>query len=507
MTRTRRDFGIELTLAGLTILLHLLTAGRGGIFRDELYYLACSEHLGFGYVDQPPLVGLLTWSARHIFGESLFGLRFLPALAAGATVLLTAAMARQLGGSRLAPALAALLVALAPVYVSLFGFLSMNAFDVLLWAAALHAMIRLLQTKDPRHWLRFGLWCGIGLQNKLSMGLLGVGVLAGLILAREWRHLRSRWLWLGGGLVLLLSLPHLVWQSVHGWPVLEFMANATGSKNVALSPFEYLQAWTRHMNPFAAPVVLAGLLFLLFHRRGSAVRVLGWASLAILVLLMTQRTKPYYLSPLYTLLFAAGSVVVEHLTERRQFGWVRGVAIATIAMTGLALAPLAKPVLDVETYIGYAKRLGRVPRAEENKEMGRLPQFFADRIGWRELAETVARVYDTLPPEDRARACIFGQNYGQAGAIDFYGPELGLPKAISAHNSYALWGPRGCSGDLVIVIDGDEEDLREVFEEAVYVSTYTCQDCMPYENDKQIWVCRRARTPIDTLWPDLRHYD
>ncbi len=503
----RRDVGIALALAGLTVLLHLVTAGRGGIFRDELYYLACSEHLGFGYVDQPPLVAFLAWFARHIFGESLVGLRLLPALAAGGTVLLTAAMARHLGGSLFASALAALLVALAPIYVSLFGFLSMNAFDVLFWATALHALIRLLQTKDPRHWLRFGLWCGIGLQNKLSIGLLGVGVLVGLIIAREWRHLRSRWLWLGGGLVLLLSLPHFVWQSLHGWPVLEFMANATGGKNVPLSPLEYLRAWTWQMNPLAAPVALAGLVFLLFLRRGMPFRALGWASIAIVLLLMTRNTKPYYLSPLYTLLFAAGSVVVGRLAERRRGRWVPAVAIAVIGTSGLALVPLAKPVLDVETYIAYATRLGRAPRAEENHEMGRLPQFFADRIGWRELAQTVGRVFDTLPPEDRARACIFGQNYGQAGAIDFYGPELGLPKAISGHNSYALWGPRGCSGDVVVVIDGDEEDLHEVFETVVHAATYTCQDCMPYENDKPIWICRGARISIDKLWPELRHFD
>ncbi|HZL84610.1 MAG TPA: glycosyltransferase family 39 protein [Candidatus Krumholzibacteria bacterium] len=503
----RRDVGICLALAGLTVLLHLVTAGRGGIFRDELYYLACSEHLDFGYVDQPPLVAFLAWFARHIFGESLIGLRLLPALAAGGTVLLTAGMARHLGGTSVASVLAALMVAVAPIYVSLFGYLSMNAFDVLFWAAALHTLIRLLQGADPRLWLRFGLWCGIGLQNKLSIGLLGVGVLVGLIVAREWRHLRSRWLWLGGGLVLLLSLPHLVWQSQHGWPVLEFMANAMGSKNASLSPLETLRAWTRQMNPFAAPVALAGLLFLLVLRRGIPFRALGWANIVIVVLLVTRNTKPYYLSPLFSLLFAAGSVVVGRLAERRRGRWVPVAVIAVIATSGLALVPLAKPVLDVETYIAYATRLGRAPRAEENHELGRLPQFFADRIGWRELAQTVGRVFDTLPAEDRARACIFGQNYGQAGAIDFYGPDLGLPKAISGHNSYALWGPHGCSGDLVIVIDGDEEDLREVFEEAVHVTTYTCQDCMPYENDKQIWICRRARIPLATLWPDLRHFD
>ena len=504
MTTTTR---IPWWIAGATTLFQLLTATRGGIFRDELYYLACSEHLGLGYVDQPPLVGYTAWLARHLFGESLPGLRFLPALAAGGTVALTAAMARRLGGGRFAASLAAVLAALAPVYVSLFGVLSMNAFDVLLWAAAFFFLLRILDGGAPRDWLLFGLVAGIGLENKMSMGFLGAGVAAGLLLAREWQHFRRPWLWLGGGLALLLFLPHLVWQGVHGWPAREFMANAMGSKNVQLSFFDYLRAWTLQMNPAAVPIVIAGLVFLLVLPAGKPYRALGWASLVIVGLLLSQRTKPYYLSPLYTLLFASGSVVAGRVAMRPRLGWLRFFLLVVCTGVGLALTPRAKPLLATDTYVTYAARLGLAPRAEENHEMGRLPQFFADRIGWRELAETVARVADSLTPEEREGVCVFGQNYGQAGAIDFYGPALGLPKALSGHNSYFLWGPRGCRGGVVIVIDGDLEDLQEVFESAELATTYTCRDCMPYENDKPIWIARRLKMPLENLWPELQHFD
>jgi len=493
-------------LAIATTMFHVLTSGRGGIFRDELYYLACSEHLGFGYVDQPPFAALVTWFARHVFGDSLHGLRLLPAVAAGATVLLTAAMTRRLGGGRYAQTLAAWLTALAPAYVSSFGYLSMNAFDVLFWAAALCVLIRILVDDTPRMWLVFGLIAGLGLQNKLSMAFLGIGVAAGLLLSRSWHHLRNRWLWLGGGVALLVFMPHVAWQAVHGWPVREFMANAMGEKNVALSPLGYLQMWAMQMNPAAVPVALAGLALLLVLPAGRPWRALGWASIVIVVLLMSQRTKPYYLSPLYTLLFASGSVVLARVAARPRWGWLRAATVALCGASAIPVAPFAKPLLASEDYVAYSARLGIAPRAEENHDMGRLPQFFADRIGWPELAATVAQVFATLTPEEREHACIFGHNYGQAGAIDFYGPALGLPKAISGHNSYFLWGPRGCRGDVVVVIDGDRDDLEEVFESVALATVYTCQDCMPYENDKPIWVCRRLRLPFESLWPRVRSY-
>jgi 4-amino-4-deoxy-L-arabinose transferase-like glycosyltransferase len=494
-------------LGGLTCLLHLLTAGDSyGVFRDELYYLACGEHLGFGYVDHPPLIGLIAWLGRGVFGDSLTGLRVLPALAAGATVFVTAMMARELGGGRTAQALAGAATALAPVYVGNFGILSMNAFDVLLWSAAAWIVMRLLRSGDARLWPWFGLVAGIGLLNKISMLFLGFGLVVGLLLARRFDVFREPRLWLGGAIAFVLFLPHLVWQAVQGWPTLEFMENATRDKNLPLAPWEFLSAQVWMMNPIVVPLALAGLGFYLFGRAGRPWRPLGWAFLVVVVLMITQRSKAYYLSPSYTLLFAAGAVLVGSLATRRALGWVRPVALALVVVTGLGLAPLAKPVLPVETYVAYAARLGVAPSTSERKSLGRLPQFFADRLGWRELAESVRQIVRSLPPEEQAEACVYGQNYGQAGAIDFYRDELDLPPALSGHNSYHLWGPGDCSGKVLIVIDGDRDDLLEIFESVELATTYRCDDCMPYENGKPIWICRNMRLPVETLWPRLRHF-
>lgn len=511
MQATRGELGLALVLGAATTLIHIVTAEGYGIFRDELYYLACGENLRMGYVDHPPFVAFVARFARSLFGDSVTALRIVPALGAGATVTFAMLMAREFGGRRWAQALTGVLTALAPVYLGIFGYLSMNAIDFTLWSAALLVLAHLLRTGQLRLWLVFGVVVGVGLQNKLSMGFLGLGVVVGLLVARRWQHFRSRWLWLGGAVALLLFLPYLVWQIRNGWPTLEFVSRALQFKNVALSPFEFAQEQVLMMNPVALPVFLAGIVFLLVLPSGRTYRPLGWAFVAVVAILMSQNSKPYYLAPSYTLVFAAGSVVLARLASALQKPWLRTATVGLITFlvvaSGFALAPLAKPVLPIESFVAYMNRLGMAPSTGENHELGRLPQFFADRLGWRELAETVARVYETLPPEDQARACIFGQNYGQAGAIDYFGGDLGLPKAMSGHNSYWSWGPGDCTGEVVIVMGGSRDGLESRFESVEQATVYTCKDCMPYENNKPIWICRRMRLPIETLWPQLRHYD
>jgi hypothetical protein len=492
-------------IAALTLVLFVLTASGYGYFRDELYYLACGEHLDLGYVDHPPLIGIVAALVRSVPGESLIAIRLLPALAAAATVFLAGALARELGGGGFAQILAALATLLSPVYLSLFSILSMNAFDVLIWAAAFLVLARLLRTGDQRLWLAFGLIAGIGLQNKISVLFLGFGMTVGLVLSRRWEVFRSRYLWIGGAIAALIFLPHLLWQMTHDWPTLEFMENARQFKMNPLPPAAFVSEQVLYAGPVALPLWLSGLALLLLGAPGRPYRTLGWAFLAILALMIATQGKPYYLGPAYTILFSAGGVMLERWTSDRARA-LRPAILATLVVGGILVAPLAKPLLPKETFIRYSGWLGIQPTQDERSERGRLPQFYADMIGWLELAETVAKVHGALPEVDRSRACIFGQNYGQAGAIDFFGPKLGLPKAISAHNSYYLWGPRGCTGEVVLVIGDDRESLQEAFESVELAATYTCTDCMPYENDKPIWIARGLRGKLLDLWPSIKHF-
>ena len=505
MSRTSSTVGI---VAVSTLTMHLLTTSGYGYFRDELYYLACGEHLGLGYVDHPPLVGFIAAAVRSTLGTSLFALRLLPALAFAAAVVCTGAMARELGGGRAAQGLAALSVALAPVYLALGSVFSMNAFDVLFWAVGFLVLIRLLQGGDERLWIVFGVVAGIGLLNKISVLFLGFGVAVGLVAGRRFDWIRTRWPWLGGALAALLFLPHVLWQVRHGWPTLEFMERAQAFKNVAFAPGAFLSAQVLEMGPATLPVWLAGLLWLLLGREARDVRPLGWVWVAVLGIMLATASKPYYLAPAYTVLFAAGGTAIESWTENlRARAAVRGTLAALVGIAGVLLAPLAKPLLPVESYVRYASAIGLESAPAERHEMGRLPQFYADMHGWRELAEAVAGVAATLPPDERGRTCIFGQNYGQAGAIDLFGPALGLGPAISAHNSYFLWGPGKCTGDVLIVLADNRERLEELFEQVELGAVFDCRDCMPYEDDKPIWIARGLRVPLDELWPQIKHFD
>ena len=360
--------------------------------------------------------------------------------------------------------------------------------------------MKIVNGGHPKLWLLFGLICGLGLQNKHSLLFFGFGVFVGLLLTPERRHFRERWIWMGGAIAALLALPHVIWQMAHGWPTAEFVRNATAFKNVALSPLAFFTEQIMQMHPLTFPVWLAGLVWLLRSRY----RVMGWAYVAAFLVLISQNSKPYYLAPAYPPLFAAGATAIE--------SWIRRPALRLLLPVlllagGAVLVPLTLPILPVESFTRYASALGLGMSAGERHEMGALPQHFADMHGWQEMVAEVARVYHSLPPEERAVAGIYGQNYGQAGAVDLLGRKYGLPKASSGHNNYFLWGPQG-SGEVLIIIGGDPEDHRQAFTDVRQAGEVHCGGlCMPYEDRQPVWIARGPKAPIDQIWPMTKHYD
>lgn len=492
-----------LVIGALTVLAHLLTANDSyGIFRDELYYLANAEHLALGYVDHPPGIAWFAWLSRNLLGDSMVALRCASALVGGATVVTAGLCAAALGGRRYAQVLASLAVALAPVFVALFGFLSMNPFDTLIWATLSYLLIRTLDDAPPQRWLLIGALFGLGLWFKLSPGLLALGLLSGLALTPARSHLRSRWPWLGALLAAAIIAPHLLWQITAGWPVLEFTANAANAKNLALAPSAFLASAAQQQNYLAAPMAIAGFVYL---ARGRW-RTLAWACATVLAILLWTSAKPYYLSPLYPLLFAAGAVQLERWTAAPPRRWIRGLYLALLVISAAIMAPLAKPLLPIERFVAYQSLLGLSPSTSERKAVGRLPQNFADRLGWPELAESVAAAHRTLTPTEQLQACVFAQNYGQAGALDLYGPRLGLPPVISGHNSYYDWGPGACDGSVMIIIGDDRETLEGLFTSVELAARQACVDCMPYESDKPIWIGRGLKIPMAELWRRVKNY-
>jgi len=509
-----RDVAVLLALAAVALLLHLVSNRGYGYFRDELYYLACGEHLDWGYVDHPPFVALVARMSRALLGDSLPAIRFVPAVASAALVFLTGLLARELGGSRFSQCLAAICAVVAPHYLFVGNYLSMNVFDELFWAAGAFLLTRLIKRDDPRLWVPFGAVAGAGLMNKHSMLFFGFGVAVGLLLTPQRRHLSSRWLWAGLLVAGAIFLPNIIWEVRHGWPTLEFMQNAQRLKNYQASPFEFFLGQVLEMHPFTLPVWLLGLGYFLLSNNGRRYRLLGLAYAAIFALLAIQKAKAYYLAPAYPMLLAGGGVAVGRFIEGapaggagRRRGWMKPAVLAPLILGGALTAPMVLPVLPVETFIRYQALFGGAGEVrEERHRMGRLPQRYADMFGWEEMAATVARVYQALPADEQARCGIFTSNYGEAGAIDFFGKRYGLPKALSGHNNYYLWGPGVRPVEIVITIGESEEDVKKSFEQVSLAATFRNENVMPYEDDLPIYVGRRPRAPIDAIWPRTKKF-
>ncbi len=495
---------LPLAIAALQLALQALAIAHYGWFRDELYYLACSDHLAWGYVDHPPLSIALLKLQRALLGDSLVALRVLPALLGAGTIVLTGLLVHRLGGGRFAQVVACACALLAPVYLAVDHYFSMNSVDTFLWALAALLLVRALEDARLANWLALGSVVGLGLLNKSSM-LWFCGALALGLLVTHWRQQLLRpWPWLAAALALALVAPHVVWQVHHGWPTLEFMRHATADKMVRTS---FAQFWGQQlltMGPSNAPFWVAGLVWLLASRSW---RILGIVFLSVAALLIVGgSSRPNYLTVAYPPLLAAGGIAFESLSSRGRRAWLRPTAIAWIVLGGLPPVPLALPLLPVDSLIRYQRAIGFRPRAQEHSAEGPLPQIFADMFGWEELAQRVARVYRSLPEQERAQCGIYCSNYGEAGAIDFFGPALGLPRATSGHNNYWLWGAQGYTGEVMILVGGRRDDRHEDFRSVTLADTTQSDYCMPYENGAPIWICRGARRPLAELWPGLRAY-
>jgi hypothetical protein len=495
-------------IAAAKLILHLLTANRYGYFGDELYFMACGEHLAWGYVDQPPLIALIAWFTRHVLGTSLFAIHLLPAVAGTALVWLTGALTREMGGRRFAQALAALAVACAGIYLIMDHLFTMNAFEPLIWMGCAYLVIRIIKTGDQKLWLWFGALSGLGLENKYSMAVFGFGVVVGLLMTPERKALAHKWIWLGGALALLIFLPNLLWNFQHHWPFLELMRNIRASgRDIAVGPVEYIVRQILLMGPASFPVWLAGTLWLFFSRDGRRFRVLGWAFVTVLAVFIVLHGKDYYANPVYPMMFAAGGIAIEDAAQRWRQAWLKPALVALLLITTVALLPIVVPVLSVESYLRYQTKLPfKLPADEKSHLRAALPHYYAWSFGWEEMVAAVARTYYSLPPEERARTAILGNNFAESGAIDLLGPSYGLPKSIGVHQSYWLWGPRHYTGGIMIVLGDTPEGLAHWCNQVEVAAELHNPYARPSEN-RPVLVCRGLKQNLQQVWPRLKAWD
>jgi Dolichyl-phosphate-mannose-protein mannosyltransferase len=502
----RASIVLLLSLALAKLLIQFAGINHYGFFRDELYYIACGEHLAWGYIDQPPLIALTAWFARHTFGESLFAVRLLPALAGAAVVFLTGWIAREFGGGLFAQFLAALAMLFAPAYLAFDSFLSMNAFEPLFWVLCAWIAIRIVKGASPKLWLAFGAIAGLGLENKHTTLVFGFALVAGLLISGHGRLFCSKWIWIGGAIALAMFLPNLIWEAHNGWPQILVVRNAQEFKNFEIGPLRFLADQILFLQPIELPVWLAGLVWFFAAPEGNRFRFLGWAYLLVMIIFIVLHGKSYYALPIYPILMASGGVALEQLffvVQRRR--WLPSAYCSLIVVAGLITLPFGVPLLPVDTFIRYSEILpyARGVKTERDPTVA-LPQLYGDMFGWENMASSVGRVYHGLPPQEQSGCAILAGNYGEAGAIDYYGPALGLPKAISGHNNYFLWGPRNYSGDCVIVFGENADRYARLFGEAQMVATITDEHAMPSERGVHVYVCRKPSAPLAILWPNFK---
>lgn len=494
----RRDAGLWAVTAA-TLLVHLAVAGRYDFFRDELYFIICGRHPAFGYVDQPPLVPLLS-AATQAFGADLWLLRLPAALAAAALVPLTASFARLLGGGRGAALVAGAASALAPVLIGLSAILYTSSFDALSWTAIAYFVARAVLRGNGRDLVWAGLIAGVAFEAKYGVVLWLIGLAAGLALTPERRLFARRQLWYGALLALVIAAPNLIWQTAEGWPFLQVTANHSRD-NLTGSPVYFLIHQIFLVNPFLAPLWIAGLVAPFVRADLKPARFLAIAWIVAAFVTWASHGKDYYLAGAYPTLFAIGAIVAV-----RAWAWLKtALAVGAVALTAVAL-PITLPILPPDALGPYMDKMHLRPRPDQRASAGApITQLFSDQFGWRELERQVAGLYRALPDGERAQAAIFTRNYGQAAALDFFGAADALPRATSGQNQYFRWGPPGAGVTTLILIGQDAARWKPACADLDTVPRAPNPYTMPYEK-APILVCHGLRGDLRARWPRFKFY-
>jgi Dolichyl-phosphate-mannose-protein mannosyltransferase len=489
-----------LIIAGISFLVHVIFGNNYGYFRDELYFMAMSQHPAFGYVDVPPLVPWIMLIPRLLTGNALWAIHVISALVCAGTIILTGLMARLLGGTRWVQGLAALASATALALLATGSQYGYDVFDEFWWALSATILIVLLRDDQPRRWLAFGLVAGLGLLTKETILFWGFALVVGLGLSPQRRLLFTRWTLVGGLIAFALFLPFLIWNATNGWASFQYWANYPHYHSAGGSPLAFLPNQILLMNPFSVLLWGAGLWYF-FSARGARYRVFGWAYLILFVLFMAIQGKSYFLALAYPPLFAGGAVLFGEWRMR----WRRWVAVypVVLAVSCVLLAPAVMPVLPPTV---YRQVYGTSGSAGAGDSYG-LPQNLADRFGWEEQVALIAQVYHSLPPDEQRVACIFTSNYGEAAALVQFGGRYHLPPPISGHNAFYLWGPQGCTGQVIITINIAPQDAAQAFRTVTLAARTSCDACVDFENHAPILILRQPKVPFAVLWAQAKYYD
>ncbi len=490
-------------LVAVKLALHFATNALGPyeFHRDEFLYMAMGEHLQLFRMDFPPFIAMLSQFARGLLGDSLFAVRFFPALFGAGLMVLAVLIAREFGGGRFAQGLAALCVLCNPLFMRSGTLFQPVVLDQFWWTLGLYALMRWSKAPEPRWWMLFGAACGLGLLSKYSIMVFGLAVLLALAVTPARRALKTPWLWLAGAIAFLIGAPSIIGQIRLGFPIFDQMGDLRGAQLARVTPLEFL---IRHVmwGPTTGIVSFVGLAALITSKRFRPFGLVGWSCLWALILLVVLRGKPYYAGPVHPTLFAAGAVVLERLLIPRWGAVLRWGAVTAVAAYGLLILPLGFPVLPPPRMEAYVTALGiERTRTTNIGQVERLPQDYADMLGWEQFVDSVAGVFHGLPPDEREQAVIFTSNYGEAGAIDFYGPRLGLPKAVAIVGTYWFFGPGDRPGDPTILVGLSRDEIGDHFSTLDSAAYWTHPYMVAEQRNLTFFVGRGPEETLQQIWP------
>ena len=457
---------LVLFFVAIKVIIHALTNTNYELHRDAFLYLAQGDHLAWGYLSVPPLTAFLSKILRLITGDSIFAVRLFPLLIGSLSVIFVNLIVKELGGKRWAMILASIAFIFSPAFLRSNMLLQPVSLGQFFWLTSFYLLVRIINTQNPKYWIFMSINFAFGLLTKYSIIFLIAGFFIGFILTPYRKLMVSRYLLIGLILGLALISPNIIWQHQNGWPVIYHMEMLRQYHLVNVRLLDFLTAqFIMHL-----PVTffwLAGLIYLLFHPGLRRYSIIGFIYIIVILLLIFTKGKFYYSIGLYSVLFAVGGLVFEGYIQQK---WIVYLNLVFVFLISMVMLPFSLPILGHERMLVFCQKCIDkgldMPMRWEDGKLHSLPQDYADMIGWEELGKNVIAVYNTIPRDEQVKCYIYAENYGEAGAIRYYGLKSGLPEPISFHGSFVFWAPEKLSNlKYFIYVNNNINGIKDYFYE------------------------------------------
>lgn len=481
--------------------LHFTTNTNYELHRDEMLYFNMADHLSFGYATVPPVIGFLAFMVKSIFGYSVFGIRFIPAILGAASIFIIARIVRELGGGILALIIASSSFLFSTGFLLFDTLFTPNVIEQFLWLITTYFIFRMISTNNPKLWIMIGILLGLAFLNKYSVLFYILGFFVALMVSKHREIFKSRYFYFSLIAGIIIIMPNLLWQYNHGWPVFFHMSELkrTQMVNLTFSDF-FIDIFS--LNLLSTLIWLTGLVSLLFLRQEKGNRYIGIASLIIILLFLVSKGKAYYILGLIPFLFAYGGYIMEKYLAGRLVYINYFVLFISLSFSLIAL-PFGIPLMSFDKLIKYKEKTRHLIiypfyRWEDGK-IHNISQIYADMTGWRELTDYVAKAYGQLSREEQKKCTIYVEsNYGQAGAIHFYGKAYNLPEPVSFLESYTMWSPDTIPDGPFIYINNEEGDIRKLFKNVTKVGQVSNQYFR--ENGLLVFLCTNPESTLKEVY-------